>query len=59
MQQTIPPFGRGLDAPHHPERVSRPAMIVRRREPRWGIGGHANTNDELVALARAELSGTS
>lgn len=22
----------------------------------WGIAGHANTNDELVALARAELS---
>jgi phenylpyruvate tautomerase PptA (4-oxalocrotonate tautomerase family) len=21
----------------------------------WGIGGHANTNDELVALARAQL----
>ena len=25
----------------------------------WGIAGHANTNDELVALARAELSGSS
>ena len=23
----------------------------------WGIAGHANTNDELVALARAELAG--
>ena len=23
----------------------------------WGIGGHANTNDELVALARAQLAG--
>ena len=22
----------------------------------WGIAGHANTNDELVALARAELA---
>jgi phenylpyruvate tautomerase PptA (4-oxalocrotonate tautomerase family) len=22
----------------------------------WGLAGHANTNDELVALARAELS---
>jgi len=25
----------------------------------WGIAGHANTNEELVALARAELSGSS
>ena len=25
----------------------------------WGIAGHANTNGELVALARAELSGSS
>ena len=23
----------------------------------WGLAGHANTNDELVALARAELAG--
>jgi phenylpyruvate tautomerase PptA (4-oxalocrotonate tautomerase family) len=23
----------------------------------WGIAGHANTNEELVALARAELAG--
>ncbi|GAB3051736.1 hypothetical protein GCM10027053_09170 [Intrasporangium mesophilum] len=23
----------------------------------WGIAGHANTNDELVALARAQLAG--
>lgn len=23
----------------------------------WGIAGHANTNEELVSLARAELSG--
>jgi phenylpyruvate tautomerase PptA (4-oxalocrotonate tautomerase family) len=23
----------------------------------WGIAGHANTNDELVALARAQLTG--
>ena len=23
----------------------------------WGLAGHANTNDELVALARAELTG--
>ena len=23
----------------------------------WGIAGHANTDDELVALARAELAG--
>jgi hypothetical protein len=22
----------------------------------WGIAGHANTNEEIVALARAELS---
>jgi phenylpyruvate tautomerase PptA (4-oxalocrotonate tautomerase family) len=24
----------------------------------WGLAGHANTNDELVALARAELTGS-
>ncbi|MDQ1394636.1 MAG: hypothetical protein QOF30_3613, partial [Acidimicrobiaceae bacterium] len=23
----------------------------------WGIAGHAHTNEELVALARAQLSG--
>ena len=23
----------------------------------WGLAGHANSNDELVALARAELAG--
>ncbi len=23
----------------------------------WGIAGHANTNEELVALARAQLAG--
>ena len=22
----------------------------------WGLNGHANTNDELVALARAQIS---
>ena len=24
----------------------------------WGLAGHANTNDELVAIARAELTGS-
>jgi hypothetical protein len=24
----------------------------------WGLAGHANTNDELVSLARAELAGS-
>jgi len=23
----------------------------------WGIAGHANTNEELVALSRAQLAG--
>ena len=25
----------------------------------WGIGGHANTNEEIIGLARAELAGGS
>jgi phenylpyruvate tautomerase PptA (4-oxalocrotonate tautomerase family) len=32
-------------------------LLTEAPEGGWGIGGHANTNGELVALARAELAG--
>lgn len=33
-------------------------LLTEAPEGGWGIAGHANTNAELVALARAELTGS-
>ena len=31
-------------------------LLTEAPDSRWGLNGHANTNDELVALARAQIS---
>ena len=50
------------DAAHDPALADRTWVLLTEAVPGgWGLGGHANTNDELVAAARkqiAELSAT-
>lgn len=41
--------------PSHAERTW--VILTETYDGGWGIAGHAHTNDELVALARAELAG--
>jgi hypothetical protein len=49
-------FGRGLPLPS-----LRAHLNPRHRKPEapdggWGLTGHANTNEELVAAARAQIA---
>lgn len=45
------------DAAGNPEIAERTwVLLTETYDGGWGIAGHANTNDELVALARAELT---
>lgn len=33
-------------------------LLAEARDGGWGLAGHANTNDELIAAARAEIAST-
>jgi len=45
------------DAAHDPAIAGRTWVLLTEAVPGgWGLGGHANTNDELVAAARKQIS---
>ena len=45
------------DAAHDPELADRTWVLLTEAVPGgWGLGGHANTNDELVAAARKQIA---
>ena len=45
------------DAASDPALASRTWVLLTEAVPGgWGLGGHANTNDELVAAARAQIA---
>ena len=48
------------DAADDPSLAARTwVLLTEAPDGGWGIGGHANTNDELIALARAEIAASS
>jgi phenylpyruvate tautomerase PptA (4-oxalocrotonate tautomerase family) len=45
------------DAAHDPALADRTWVLLTEAVPGgWGLGGHANTNDELVAAARKQIA---
>jgi phenylpyruvate tautomerase PptA (4-oxalocrotonate tautomerase family) len=45
------------DAAHDPALAERTWVLLTEAVPGgWGLGGHANTNEELVAAARAQIA---
>ena len=45
------------DAAHDPALAERTWVLLTEAVPGgWGLGGHANTNDELVAAARKQIA---
>jgi phenylpyruvate tautomerase PptA (4-oxalocrotonate tautomerase family) len=45
------------DAAHDPTLAARTWVLLTEAVPGgWGLGGHANTNDELVAAARKQIA---
>jgi phenylpyruvate tautomerase PptA (4-oxalocrotonate tautomerase family) len=47
-----------VDAAGDPTLANRTwVLLTETYDGAWGIAGHANTNEELVALARAQLAG--
>ena len=45
------------DAAHYPALTDRTWVLLTEAVPGgWGLGGHANTNDELVAAARKQIA---
>jgi phenylpyruvate tautomerase PptA (4-oxalocrotonate tautomerase family) len=45
------------DAAHDPALASRTWVLLTEAVPGgWGLGGHANTNEELVAAARKQIA---
>ena len=45
------------DAAHDPALADRTWVLLTGAMPGgWGLGGHANTNDELVAAARKQIA---
>ena len=45
------------DAAHDPALTDRTWVLLTEAVPGgWGLGGHANTNDELVAAARKQIA---
>jgi phenylpyruvate tautomerase PptA (4-oxalocrotonate tautomerase family) len=45
------------DAAHDPSLTDRTWVLLTEAVPGgWGLGGHANTNDELVAAARQQIA---
>jgi phenylpyruvate tautomerase PptA (4-oxalocrotonate tautomerase family) len=49
--------GMVTDAAHDPALTERTWVLLTEAVPGgWGLGGHANTNDELVAAAREQIA---
>jgi phenylpyruvate tautomerase PptA (4-oxalocrotonate tautomerase family) len=49
--------GMIAEAAHDPALVGRTWVLLTEALPGgWGLGGHANTNDELVAAARQQIA---